>query len=107
MSPSVNIRSVIVSASVPDHTVHDVRRPLTDTLVRKMNAHLVILPTSASIFHRSLSVSLYSIAARSRASITPNLSEALAFQILTFPSSDPDRTNLASAVKAAENTLSG
>ena len=69
------------------------------------STHLATFPTSASIFHRSLSESRYSIAARSRASITPSLSEALAFHILTFPSSDPDSTNLASAVNAVENTL--
>ena len=67
--------------------------------------HLATFPTSPSIFHRSLSESRYSIAARSRASITPSLSEALVFHILTFPSSDPDNTNLASAVNAVENTL--
>ena len=45
------------------------------------------------------------MAARSRASITPSLSDALAFHTLTLPSSDPDNTNLASAVNAVENTL--
>ena len=73
--------------------------------MRRTCTHLDTFPTSASIFHRSLSESLYSIAARSRASITPSLSEALAFHILTSPSSDPDNTNLASAVNAVENTL--
>ena len=70
-----------------------------------VDTHLATFPTSVSIFHRSLRESRYSIAARSRASITPSLSEALAFHILTFPSSDPDNTNLASAVNAVENTL--
>ena len=81
------------------------QRPSAGTPVRRTCTHLDTFPTSAPIFHRSLSESLYSIAARSRASITPSLSEALAFHILTFPSSEPDNTNLASAVNAVENTL--
>ena len=91
------------------HCQHQVTSTMTTGVPRpgKYRAHLAIFPTSASIFHRSLSVSRYSIAARSRAPITPNLSEAFAFQILTFPSSEPDNTNLASAVKTVENTLLG
>lgn len=54
------------------------------------------LLTSESTFHLSLRLSRYSIAARSRAFITPNLSDALAFHILTFPSPEPVSTNRAS-----------
>lgn len=64
-----------------------------------------ILPTSRSCFHRSLRLSRYSIAARSRAVVMPNFSEALAFHTLTLPSSDPETTNRASAVNIDDDTL--
>ena len=69
------------------------------------NTHLETFPTSGSNFHRSLRLSRYSMAARSRASMTPSLSDACAFHMRTMPSSDPLSTNRASAVKTAEVTL--
>jgi hypothetical protein len=69
------------------------------------NTNRVILLTSESTFHLSLRLSRYSIAARSRAVITPSLSDALAFHILTFPSSEPVSTNLASAENMEDDIL--
>ena len=72
---------------------------------RMVKTNLATLLTSVSIFHRCLRPSRYSMAARSRAVITPSLSCALAFHIRTFPSSEPVITNLASAEKMEEDTL--
>jgi len=63
------------------------------------------LSTSLSTLHLSFKLSLYSMAARSRAVTTPSLSEALAFHMRTFPSSEPERTNLASAENIEDVTL--
>lgn len=71
----------------------------------KTDTYRDILPTSISNFHRSLSVSRYSIAARSRVSMMPIFSDALAFHNRTFPSSDPDKTNRASGVNTVLSTL--
>jgi hypothetical protein len=60
---------------------------------------------SVSTFHLSLRVSLYSIAARSRAVTMPSLSDALAFHIRTLPSSEPVITNRASAENIEAETL--
>ena len=76
-------------------------------MCRKRPTHLMILLTSLSFFHRSLRLSLYSIAARSRAVMMPSLSEAFAFQTRTLPSSEPETTKRASPVKMVEETLSG
>ena len=64
-----------------------------------------ILPTCGSNFHLSLRLSRYSIAARSRVSIIPSFSDALAFHKRRLPSSEPDSTKRASAVKRVEVTL--
>lgn len=69
------------------------------------NAYRDILATSVSIAHLSLSLLRYSIAARSLAVTTPSFSEALAFQIRTFPSSEPDNTNRASPEYTVDVTL--
>jgi hypothetical protein len=68
--------------------------------------NLVTFPTCASIFHRSFRLSRYSIAARSLAVTIPSLSDAFAFHIRTFPSSDPVSTNRASAENIEDVTLS-
>ena len=73
--------------------------------VRVRVTHREILLTSASAFQRALRVSRYSIAARSRAVMIPSLSDACAFQIRTFPSSEPESTNRASPVYTVDITL--
>lgn len=60
-----------------------------------------ISPTPAHFFLNAVLVSLFSL---SLTLSTPNFSLALAFQILTLPSSLPETTNLASSVKVEEKT---
>ena len=71
----------------------------------KRLAYLDTFETSASVFHFSLRRSRYSRAARSLESMIPSFSCARAFHIRTLPSSEPDNTNLASAVKSVDMTL--
>lgn len=72
---------------------------------RAENTYREILPTALSNFHRSLRLSRYSIAARSRVSMIPSFSDARAFHIRRLPSSEPDSTKRASAVKSVDATL--
>lgn len=80
-------------------------RSIMETGKTEWGSYRETLPTCASYFQRSLSASRYSIAARSRAVMTPSLSSARAFQMRTFPSSEPVSTNRASSVYSVEVIL--